>query len=140
MSITLYDLCAADEDKRFSPACWRAKMALAHKGLAFESVATPFTKIPEIEGGATKTVPFIVDGDDKVGDSFDIAVYLDEKYPDAPALFGSESDVAAARFVKAWANTTLHPGVAGLVVKDIHDLLAEPDQKYFRESREKMFG
>ena len=41
MAITLYDLAGADEHRRFSPYCWRTKMALAHKGLAFttDSVA-----------------------------------------------------------------------------------------------------
>jgi hypothetical protein len=29
----LYDLAAAEPERRFSPYCWRIKMALAHKGL-----------------------------------------------------------------------------------------------------------
>jgi Glutathione S-transferase, N-terminal domain len=36
MAIKLYDLAAAEDDRRFSPYCWRAKMALKHKGLEFE--------------------------------------------------------------------------------------------------------
>lgn len=139
MSITLYDLCASDENKRFSPACWRTKMSLVHKGLDFDTVPTPFTKIREIEGGVTKTVPLIVDGQEKVSDSFEIALYLDRQYPDAPTLMGGEDGIALARFVKAWANTMLHPIIAGLIVKDIHDILAAPDQDYFRKSREAMF-
>lgn len=139
MSIRVYDLCGADENQRFSPACWRAKMALVHKGLSFDTIATPFTKIQEIEGGMAKTVPLMIDGDNKVGDSFDIAVYLDEEYPDKPSLFEGKSGIAVAKFVMSWANTTLHPLVAGLVVKDIHDILADTDQEYFRTSREAMF-
>lgn len=137
MSMTLYDLCGADQSKRFSPTCWRAKMALSHKGVAFSTVATPFTKIREIDGGNAKTVPYLVDGDARITDSFDIAVYLDEKYPDGPALFDGPGDIATAKFIRAWANTSLHPIIVGLVVKNIHDVLAEPDQKYFRETREK---
>jgi len=32
MTIVLHDLTGAD-DRRFSPNCWRTRMALAHKGL-----------------------------------------------------------------------------------------------------------
>ena len=38
MTIQLYDLAGADENLRFSPFCWRARMALAHKGLAYETI------------------------------------------------------------------------------------------------------
>lgn len=138
MSITVYDLCGADENLRFSPTCWRTKLALTHKKLSFETIATPFTKIKEVVSGDKKTVPTIVDDGEQVNDSFAIALHLDEKYPDAPTLFGGEQGVAAARFVQSWANSQLHPIVASLVIKDIHDVLAEPDQKYFRESREGM--
>jgi len=139
MTITLYDLCGADENKRFSPTCWRTKLTLVHKGLDFEPVGVAFTKIPETVKGPVKTLPTIVDGNDEVTDSFDIAVYLEKKYPDAPSLFGGENGVALAKFVRAWTNTTLNPLIAGLIVKDICDVLAEPDQKYFRETREAMF-
>jgi len=33
MTITLYDLAGAEAERRFSPFCWRTKMALAHKVL-----------------------------------------------------------------------------------------------------------
>jgi hypothetical protein len=32
MAIKLYDLAGAKSERRFSPFCWRTKMALAHKG------------------------------------------------------------------------------------------------------------
>jgi hypothetical protein len=38
MTITMYDLAGAEMDRRFSPFCWRSRMALAHKGLAVETV------------------------------------------------------------------------------------------------------
>jgi glutathione S-transferase len=31
MAIQLYDLAGAEDDRRFSPYCWRVKMALQHK-------------------------------------------------------------------------------------------------------------
>ena len=36
MARLLYDLCA-DNDLRFSPFCWRVKLALAHKGLDYQT-------------------------------------------------------------------------------------------------------
>ena len=34
-------------------------MALAHKGLDYETVPVAFTEIPAIEGGSTATVPLL---------------------------------------------------------------------------------
>ncbi len=140
MAIVLYDLCAGDAERRFSPHCWKARMALAHKGLAFETRATPFTKIKDIADGFSPTVPVIDDGGKLVRDSFDIALYLEATYPDAPSLFGGEAGKAAARFVESWALTAIHPALSGLIIKDIHDRLGDADQVYFRESREKRMG
>ena len=140
LAIVLYDLCARDTARRFSPHCWKARMALAHKGLDFETRATPFTKIREIGDGFSPTVPVIDDGGKLVRDSFDIALYLEATYPDRPTLFGGEGGKASARFVESWALTTVHPPMMGLIVKDIHDRLGDDDQTYFRENREKRMG
>ena len=43
MQLKMYDLCGADKDRRFSPFCWRIKMALAHKGLDTEFIPWKFT-------------------------------------------------------------------------------------------------
>jgi glutathione S-transferase len=140
MTIVLYDLCAADSQRRFSPHCWKARMALAHKGLVFETRATPFTKISEIAGGFSPTVPVIDDGGKLVRDSFDIALYLEETYPERPTLFAGEGGKALAWFVESWALTSLHPTLLGLIIVDIHAGLGAEDQVYFRKSREERLG
>jgi hypothetical protein len=38
MARLLYDLAGAEPERRFSPYCWRAKMALMHKGLPFDAI------------------------------------------------------------------------------------------------------
>ena len=84
MAITMYDLCGAEADRRFSPFCWRARMALAHKGLEVETVPWRFTekdKLPQPNAGR---VPVIVDGDRVVHDSTAIAEYLEERYRRPP--------------------------------------------------------
>ncbi|MFB2551147.1 glutathione S-transferase family protein [Ensifer soli] len=140
MSITLYGLCGANPDRPFSPHVWKVALALAHKGLDHTVRSVPFTAIPAIEGGATKTVPLLRDGDRLVSDSFEIALYLERTYPDRPSLFGGPGGEAMARFVESWSQTQIHTALVRMVVLDIHDLLAPEDQTYFRASREARLG
>lgn len=140
MSIVLYDLVGRD-NRRFSPTCWRVKLALAHKGLPFTTVPTRFRDIPTIGDGSFKTVPTLVDGDRWVTDSDMIADHLEAAYPDRPSLFGGTGGRALAEFVRLWAQVTLHAPFLRMVVLDIHDHLAdEADRGYFRRSREAMLG
>ncbi|MDF1734982.1 MAG: glutathione S-transferase family protein [Minwuia sp.] len=138
MTIRMFDLCGAEPERRFSPFCWRSRLALAHKGLAVEAVAWKFTDREAIESLGAKTVPTIVDGGKVVTDSWAIAEYLDDTYPDKPTLFPNGR--AEARFIKAWTEAVLTGGVAQLVLHDIHEHLDPVDKPYFRESREKRFG
>ena len=140
MTILLYELVGQDSSRPFSPHCWKAAMALAHKGLDFRSVPTTFTKVPAVEGGVSKTVPVIRDGDKVVADSFAIALYLDDAYPDRPTLFGGPGGEAMARFIERWSQLTIHPYLGAAALMDIHAGLAPLDQAYFRESREKRYG
>ena len=140
MTILLYDLVGRNHDRPFSPHCWKVAFALAHKGLDFKRVPTPFTAVPSVEGGFCKTVPVIRDGDKVVGDSFDIALYLDETYPDRPTLFGGEGGKALARFIERWSQLSVHPVLGAAALLDIHDSLAPVDQAYFRPNREGRYG
>ena len=70
MSIILYELCGRDPERIFSPHCWKVRMALAHKGLDYETRPTPFTKIPAIAGGFSKTVPVIDDDGELIRESY----------------------------------------------------------------------
>ena len=139
MAIKVFDLCGAD-DRRFSPFCWRIRMALAHKGLDAEFEPTHFTEKDKIAFADSKTVPVIVDGDTAMNESWDIADYLENTYPDRPSLFGGDAGRAVTGFINAWANSTLHPGLIVCVLPDIYDRLDPVDLDYFRESREKRFG
>lgn len=136
----LYSLCGADEARPFSPHCWKVVLALKHKGLDFVEKPTPFTQIPELEKGFSKTVPILRDGNELIRDSFDIALYLEDHYPNRPTLFGGEGGKALSRFVERFSQTIVHPAITGIAVADIHDMLDETDQRYFRTSREKMLG
>jgi glutathione S-transferase len=134
----LFELCGTDPDRRFSPYCWRIRMALAHKGLDTETVPWRFTQSEAIAFADSKTVPVLIDGDQTVADSWAIAEYLDRAYPDRPALFSGNP--AATRFTASWADRVLNAGLSKLIVSDIPSLLGENEKKYFVESREKRFG
>jgi len=140
MTRILYSLCGADESRPFSPHCWKTVMALRHKQLDFVEKPTPFTEIPTLENGFSKTVPILRDGNELIRDSFEIALHLEETYPDRPTLFGGEGGKALSRFVERFSQTIIHPAVTNIAVADIHDMLGETDQVYFRKSREAFLG
>jgi glutathione S-transferase len=136
----LYDLAGAEPARRFSPYCWRTKLALAHKGLTADAIPWRFTEKDVIAFSGQEKVPVLVDGERIVADSWAIATYLEEAYPDRPSLFGAPAAMAVTRFVNAWADAVLVPAIVRLVLVDIFTHLHEKDRAYFRQSREKRFG
>ncbi len=139
MTIKMWDLAGAEDDRRFSPHCWRIKMALAHKGLEAETVPWRFTEKEAIAVSGQGLVPVIVDDGQEVHDSWEIACHLEEKYPDRP-LFGDAQARHLAFFFKFWVESALHGPVLRAILVDLFAHLHEKDRKYFRESREKRFG
>lgn len=140
MARLLFTLCGADPAQRFSPHSWKVVMALCHKGLDFSERPTPFTEIRSIEDGFSPTVPVLDDGGRLVRDSFDIALYLEDTYPDRATLFGGEGGKALSRMVEGYVQTIVQSALMKIIVKDIHDCLAPADQAYFRTSREQRLG
>jgi glutathione S-transferase len=139
-ALKLYDLAGAEADRRFSPYCWRVKMALAHKGLAAEIVPWRFTEKDVIAFSKQGRVPVLVDGERWVNDSWAIADYLEATYPERPSLFGGAAGKALARFHANWADAFMHPGMLKLVVLDIWKHADPKDRDYFRKSREERFS
>ncbi|HEX4171398.1 MAG TPA: glutathione S-transferase family protein [Acetobacteraceae bacterium] len=140
MSIVMHDLAGADPDLRFSPYCWRTRMALAHKDLPVETMPWRFTDKAALAFSGQGRVPVIRDGEHVVSDSWAIAEYLEDTYPDRPSLFGGATGRAHARFVNAWADGVMLGGIVRLIVRDLLDVVAPQDRTYFRDSREARFG
>lgn len=139
MRLRLYDLVGAD-DLRFSPYCFRAKLALAIKEIDYDTVPVPFTGISGIGRGSFKTVPVLEDRGALVGDSFAIAEHLEANYR-GPALFmPGDQGRSAARFVEGMMNAVVQPAMSPLMGADIHARLMEVDKAYFRRTREYRFG
>jgi hypothetical protein len=86
MTIKLYELAGAEDNRRFSPYCWRIRFALEHKQLEFETVACRFTDNNVIAFSGQNKVPVLVDGNEVVSDSWAIACHLEQTYPDRPSL------------------------------------------------------
>ncbi|HUQ73208.1 MAG TPA: glutathione S-transferase family protein [Burkholderiales bacterium] len=140
MAIKLYDLAAAEDDRRFSPYCWRVKMALKHKGLEFETIPWRFTETDVIKEHGSSTVPVIIDGGQAISDSWAIAEYLEQAYPSRPALFEGTLSRSLTDFFHQWAVKSLHVPLLKVIVLDLFGKLHEKDRTYFRESRQKRFG
>ena len=140
MAITLYDLAGAEADRRFSPFCWRIRMALAHKELPAETIPWCFTEKETLAPTGQGRVPVIVDKGRWLSESWVIANYLEDNYPERPSLFGGSAGRAVTRFVQGWADTALHPGLARFVVLDVWRHVHHKDKAYFRKSREERFG
>lgn len=137
--VTLFELAAADPEVRFSPHCWKARYALAHKGLQAERVPWRFTDKDAIAFTGQGLVPVLLHGDEVLTDSWRIATFLEAHYPDRAPLFGGDAE-PIAEFVNAWADTALLPRIARIILVDIHANIAEADKSYFRQTREKRFG
>ncbi len=135
----MFDLAGADPAVRFSPYCWRIRLALAHKGLAVETVPWHFTDKDAIAFSGQGAVPVLQDGEQVVTDSWAIAEYLDKTYPEKPLLDGPQGR-ALASFARHWSQNVLSGILLRGVLLDIYAVIREEDKAYFRESREKRLG
>ena len=140
MPLKLFELVGTDETRPFSPFCWRTRMALAHKGLAAETIPWCFTEKDAIAPHRSEKVPVLLDGDTSVFDSWTIANYLEDHYPDRPSLFGGEGGRALGRMMNWWGDVTVIAGMFPLIVADIPAHLKPVDAAYFRKTREARFG
>ena len=110
MALKLFELVGIDQERPFSPFCWRTRMALAHKGLSAESIPWRFTEKDAIVPHQSEKVPVLIDGETSVADSWAIANYLEDGYPDRPSLFGGEGGRAMGRMMNWWGDVIVIGG------------------------------
>jgi glutathione S-transferase len=138
MARQLYELCGSDPARVFSPYCWRSRMAMAIKGLDFESIPWRFTEKDRLAFAQHDKVPVLVDAERAIPESWDIARHLDDAYPNTvPLLRGNPAPYV---FMAAWNDAVVQAGMIKLIVSDIPAVLDDADRAYFVESREKRFG
>ena len=136
----LYELVGKDKTQGFSPYVWRARMALAHKGLKVEMVPLTFSEIPKLTIANAKTVPILEHDGGFITDSWDIAIFLEDNFPDKPSLFGGDAGKAYANFFNFVSFYNLIVPLFQALVYDIFQELNECDRDYFRASREARLG
>ncbi|MBN8988256.1 MAG: glutathione S-transferase family protein [Rhizobiales bacterium] len=140
MTLKLFELVGTDPARPFSPFCWRTRMALAHKGLSAQTIPWCFTEKDAIAPHGSEKVPVLLDGDTSIVDSWTIANYLEDSYPDRPSLFGGEGGRAMGRMLNWWGDVIVIGGMFSMIVADIPAHLKPVDAAYFRQSREARFG
>tara|TARA_B100000700_G_scaffold329879_1_gene453431 strand:+ start:18261 stop:19010 length:750 start_codon:yes stop_codon:yes gene_type:complete len=138
MTIKLYELLG-HEDRLYSQFSWRAKMALKHKGLEFDQLPLLLTDKESIAFADAKSVPVMVDGEVVKVDSWDIAVYLDARYPDTPSLLGGPIGEGVTRMINSWCDRVVNLALGPLIARDVLDAAHMEDRDYFRESMEKIY-
>src|SRR5215510_12175618 len=92
-----------------SPYAQKVKIALAEKGIAFES------HVPDILGGSDREVfltlnprlevPTLVDGDSAIFDSTIILEYVEERWPEPCLLPAAPVERARARMIEEVCDT-----------------------------------
>lgn len=132
--ITLWEL-QGQNGRRYSLFSWRARMALRHKGLAFETQPVCMSDKAAIAFSAGKTVPVIRDGETVVRDSWKIAEYLEDRYPDK-SLLGGQIGQGVTQTFCVWVDRELVPAMLPVIVADIHERVDPADDRYFRQSME----
>src|SRR6185295_19811633 len=137
-TITLFDL-QLSTGATISPFVWATKYALKHKGFELDIVPGGFTGIRERTNGFHDRVPVIVDDGLWVKESWDIAEYLDRKYPDRPMLFSDDSVKVLTKFIDGWVWATAIRPWFSCYILDYHNLSLPQDQAYVRESRQTHF-
>jgi glutathione S-transferase len=138
MALTLYELGGLD-DRRYSLYSWRARYALAHKGLTPEYKPVRISDKAAIAFSKQEKVPILVDDDQVVHDSFRIAQYLETRHGGA-SLFGGEIGQSLARFFNTWVDRTIVPRLAPLIAIDVTQIQDEGDARHLRGVMEKAFG
>lgn len=136
MTITMYERIG-HEGRRPSPFSWRIRYAFAHKGIEPEFRHVRFADVETIRAlSGQHFTPIITDGDTVIHDSWHIACYLEDRFPDRLTLFpGGERGVA--RLVNHWADNTLGTAIRRLIAAQFILCLDPGDRAYYRSSRER---
>jgi len=135
--IVLWEL-EGQGSRRYSLFSWRTRMALRHKGLAFETRPVRMSDKAAIAFSGGKTVPVIQDDQTVVRDSWAIAEHLENRYPDKPALFGGAIGRGLTHTFNTWVDRAVVPAMLPLIVADIHERIDPVDDAFFRQMMEKI--
>lgn len=139
MSVVLYDLVDKD-GRRYSPYGWRIRMALLHKRLGYD-VELCYHGDPKLGFTGQHLVPVLVDGDEVICDSWNIARHLDAAYPEHPLLLNDAPTRSFATFLNKWTDTIVgRPLVRSMYLDIWRSLHPDADATGYRSKREQRAG
>jgi glutathione S-transferase len=140
MALIFYER-VGHEGRRPSPFSWRIRYALAHKGVEFEVRPVRFADVATIRAlTGQHLTPVLSDGDHIVYETWDIACYLEERFPYNPSLFGGAIGRGMARYINVWSDTQLVSPLRRVIYADFPAVLDAGDRAYFRATRERDLG
>jgi glutathione S-transferase len=140
MAFTFYERVGF-EGRRPSPFSWRIRYALAHKGIDFDVHPVRFADVETVSRLSGQHLTPIIDDNGRVThETWDIASYLEERFPDRPSLFGGAEGKGMARLINAWSDTQLAPPLRRVIYADFPAVLDPDDRAYFRTTRERDLG
>src|ERR1700722_13169285 len=118
MAFIMYERIGYQE-RRPSPFSWRIRYAIAHKDAPVEFRTVRFADVETIrERSGQDKVPILVDGDRVIYDSWNIAVHLEDRFPDRPSLFGGDIGRGVTRALNFWSDTILGSAIRRLIAAD----------------------
>jgi glutathione S-transferase len=116
-------------------------MALAHKRLDAAVELCWHSDRKKLAFSGQHLVPVLLDGGRAVNDSWNIACYLDEAYPDRPTLMDGAQGRSFARFLNSWMDSIIgRPLVRSLYLDILQSLHPQADAQEFRRRREERNG
>ncbi|KAL4075528.1 hypothetical protein J3A83DRAFT_4369686 [Scleroderma citrinum] len=151
LPLILYDIPSNVEGNYWSPSTARPRYILGYKGLPFE---VDWAEFPDIaprmkeigaapskrrDGSESYTLPVLRDPNTGaiVTDSWDIAVYLDNTYPEKP-IFPKDTKGLIRVFDTAYTDQIL-PALKFLLLRS-REILRQPSAEYYTTTREKYFN
>lgn len=119
-----------------SPVCWRARIALALKGITVERRPMRFADVDQLaEITGSRTVPVLAIEGAMFATSDAIAAHLDTMSSTGPRLMGDDGAKGGADLERE-----LGSRIGPLVAADFLRRLLPGDRAYFQESREARYG
>lgn len=127
------------ENCRFSTFSWRTRMALHHKGLAFEAHGVAVSDKAAVSFSGQNKVPILRHNGRIITDSWAIALYLESEFPETPSLFGGPVGASLTHFFNLWADRELVPALVPYFIRDVFDYVSEADTAHLRAQMEGVF-
>ncbi|KAG8803191.1 hypothetical protein FRC17_006226 [Serendipita sp. 399] len=157
--IILYDIPSKLTPMAWSPNTWKARYVLNYKGLPYETVWISYTDIaglweklglkPITDGSniastflPVVSVPSKEEGKPPtiVADSFNIALFLDKRFPETPRVIPPDTAGLQSSFIQTLTLTVFVP-LRPIAIPQVPSILVLPkESEYYTRTREKTFS